>query len=95
MAYIGRLDSKKNKRSELERKCWPDIYISNLQVKQTPATKKLYLYKVHRNVEFSNKIGYLSKIDIDGIKWNDIAVEMYICNEPIRIPIEIVNLKIY
>lgn len=83
IANMGRLDSKGNKRSELERKCWPNISISNLEVIHTPETKQVYLYRVNSDVELSHKIEYLSIIDINGIHGN--AVNMDICNEPVRV----------
>ena len=82
---MGRLDSKKNSRPELKRKCWPNIYISNLKLGQTPDIKKVYLYKVHGTVDLSNRIDYLSRIDNSDITRNDNNVKMDICNEPVRV----------
>lgn len=83
IANMGRLDGKRINRSELERICWPNISISNLEVIPTSDTKKVYLYKVNGEVELSHRIEYLSDIDIDGIHGNN--VNMDICNEPVRV----------
>lgn len=84
IAYMARLDNKKNKRCELEKKCWPNIYINNLKV-YSGTMNKIYLYKVKGNVDYRNEIGYLSSIAINDINVNGSDLTMEICNELVKI----------
>lgn len=84
IAYMARLDNKKNKRCELEKKCWPNIYINNLKV-YSGTMNKIYLYKVKGNVDYRNEVGYLSSIAINDIIVNGSGLTMEICNESVKI----------
>lgn len=84
IADMGKLDGENNNRRELKKKCWPNIYISNLEVIPTVGTD-LFLFKVRDESGSRSIIEYLSRININGLHINGEAGPIEICNMPVRV----------
>lgn len=67
---IGALTDNRNSRPELYEKCWPNITIKNLTVNVPDAVNAITLFKPKGTVSLKNTVGYISKIKIDGLKFN-------------------------
>ncbi len=68
---IGSLDNEHNMRKELTDKCWPNLFIKNLNVNlDESCSDVILLYTIVKDNDRTPSIGYISKIDIDGLYIN-------------------------
>lgn len=70
LVSMGYLTDTKNDRPELKEKCWPNVTIKNLTVNVPDAVKSIVLFKTKGTISTKYAVGYISKIKIDGLKFN-------------------------
>lgn len=66
----GYLDDKKNTRPELAKKCWPNVSMTNVIVNVPDNVYKVILFNVKGTVSKKYSVGNISKVRIDGLKFN-------------------------
>lgn len=70
LVSVGYLTDTKNSRPELAEKCWPNISIKNLTVNVPDVVKSIVLFKTKGTIAPNSAVGYISKVKIDGLKFN-------------------------
>lgn len=64
---FGNLNGEVNERKELTEKCLPNVTIKNLRVNLTGGADTFYLFYGKQASKNAKAVGYLSRIDIDGL----------------------------
>lgn len=67
---MGYLTDTKNSRPELSEKCWPNVTVKNMTVNIPDAVNSFVLFKTKGTVSTNYGVGHISKVKIDGLKFN-------------------------
>lgn len=85
----GKLDAVTNTRPELAQKRWPNISIKNMTVNVPGNVSQIVVYKPNTPPDKGVSVNYLSKIQIDGMKFNysgsGQTASLYLCSRPVPI----------
>ena len=81
---INLLDTADNPRPELKEKCWPNLFVDNMEVIVPWTVGALYLYDPHDNLkDLKREIGYISRVEMKNIRMIRPG------GRPVKIPIKL------